>query len=371
VSDDLVIATVEAFHLAIPSVYGGPQPRSGAQWPFVNMVMVRVETRGGLVGWGEAFGHNAAATSKAALATLVAPLALGADATDIAGLGARLRRALFTYGLDGPVGFALSGLDIALWDIRGQAAGIPLHRLLAPETQVREVAAYASLLRYGDAVLAGEAAAHAVARGHRAVKLHEATVEAVAAARAAIGPDVPLTLDVNCRWSLDESIANAKLLRPYGLEWLEEPCWPPEPGLLARIGAETGMPIAAGENAGSIDGLERIASAGPAYLQPSAAKIGGVTGLLAARDLASAPRHPAGHALGLFRPGARRHAAFLRGLRPRRRMVRLPARCVAGRPSARERQAGGSAAAGAGRRGRCRADRRFRGEMTMPRPGQC
>ncbi len=286
-SAGLAIATVEAFHLAVPSVYGGPQPRSGAQWPFVNMVMVRVETRGGLVGWGEAFGHNAAAASKAALATLVAPLAVGADATDIAGLGAKLRRALFTYGLDGPVGFALSGLDIALWDIRGQAAGMPLHRLLAPETQVREVAAYASLLRYGDAVLAGEAAAHAVARGHRAVKLHEATVEAVAAARAAIGPDVPLTLDVNCRWSLDESIANAKLLRPYGLEWLEEPCWPPEPGLLARIGAETGMPIAAGENAGSIDGLERIASAGPAYLQPSAAKIGGVTGLLTARDIAA------------------------------------------------------------------------------------
>ena len=286
-SADLSIARVEAFHLAVPSVYGGPQPRSGAQWPFVNMVMVRVETRGGLVGWGEAFGHNAAATSKAALATLVAPLAVGADAADIAGLGARLRRALFTYGLEGPVGFALSGLDIALWDIRCQAAGMPLHRWLAPDVQVGEVGAYASLLRYGDAGLAGEAAAHAVARGHRAVKLHEATVEAVAAARAAIGPDVPLTLDVNCRWSLDESIANARLLRPYGLEWLEEPCWPPEPGLLARIGAETGMPIAAGENAGSIAGLEQIASAGLAFLQPSAAKIGGVTGLLAALDMAT------------------------------------------------------------------------------------
>ena len=286
-SADLTIATVEAFHLAIPSVYGGPQPRSGAQWPFVNMVMVRVETRGGLVGWGEAFGHNAAATSRAALATLVAPLAVGAEATDIVGLGARLRRALYTYGLDGPVGFALSGLDIALWDIRGQAGGTPLHRWLAPGSEVREVAAYASLLRYGDAALAGEAAAHAVARGHRAVKLHEATVDAVAAARKAVGPDVPLTLDVNCRWSPDESIANAKLLRPYGLQWLEEPCWPPEPGLLARIGTETGMPIAAGENAGSIAGLERIASARPAYLQPSAAKIGGVTGLLAALDLAT------------------------------------------------------------------------------------
>jgi D-galactarolactone cycloisomerase len=288
IAPDLTIASVEAFHLAIPSVYGGPQPKTGAQWPFINMVMVRVETRGGLVGWGEAFGHNVAATSKAALETLVAPLAVGADSADIAGLGARLRRTLFTYGLDGPIGFALSGLDIALWDIRGQAEGRPAHRLLNPESQATEVSAYASLLRYGDAAMAGEAAADAVARGHRAVKLHEADVQSVAAARAAVGPNVPLTLDVNCRWSVDESIAHAKALKPYDLEWIEEPCWPPEPENLARIGGESGVPMAAGENAGSLAGLERIATVGHAtYIQPSAAKIGGVSGLVSAREIAA------------------------------------------------------------------------------------
>lgn len=287
-SAGLAIASVEAFHLAIPSVYGGPQPKTGAQWPFVNLVMIRVETKGGLVGWGEAFGHNVAATSKAALDTMVAPLAIGADASDISALGTRLRRALFTYGLDGPIGFALSGLDIALWDIRGQAEGKPVHRLLEPASQATMVAAYASLLRYGDADMAGEAAANALARGHRAVKLHEATVEAVAAARAAIGQEIPLTLDVNCRWSVEESVANAKRLVPHRLDWIEEPCWPPEPEHLARIAAETGAPLAAGENAGSLAGLERIATAGrAAYIQPSAAKIGGITGLLAAREIAS------------------------------------------------------------------------------------
>lgn len=287
-SADLTIASVEAFHLAIPSVYGGPQPKAAAQWPFINMVTVRVETRGGLVGWGEAFGHNVAATSKAALETLVAPLAVGAEATDIAGLGTKLRRALFTYGLDGPIGFALSGLDIALWDIRGQAQGQPVHRLLNPASEATEVSAYASLLRYGDAGMAGEAAAHAVARGHRAVKLHEADVQSVISARAAVGPDVPLTLDVNCRWSVDESIGNAKRLKEQNLDWIEEPCWPPEPEQLARIGAESGVPMAAGENAGSLAGLERIATVGrAAYIQPSAAKIGGISGLLAAREIAA------------------------------------------------------------------------------------
>jgi D-galactarolactone cycloisomerase len=288
VSGDLTIVSVEAFHLAIPSVYGGPQPRSGAQWPFINLVMVRVETRGGHVGWGEAFGHNVAATAKAALETMVAPLAVGADAADIAGIGMRLRRALFTYGLEGPIGFALSGLDIAVWDIRGQAEGRPVHRLLNPASDAREVPAYASLLRYGDAAMAGAAAADAVARGHRAVKLHEADVQSVAAARAAIGQTLPLTLDVNCRWTVDESIANAKRLRDFGLEWIEEPCWPPEPEHLARIGAASGVPMAAGENAGSLAGLARIASDGrAAYIQPSAAKLGGITGLLAAREIAA------------------------------------------------------------------------------------
>lgn len=283
----ITIAAVEAFHLAVPSVYGGPAPYGQAQWPLIQMVLVRVETAAGLVGWGEAFGHNACATTKAALDTLVAPLCIGSDASDIAGLGQRLRRSLHTYGLAGPIGFALSGIDIALWDIRGQVEDKPLHRLLNPASQAKSVRSYASLLRYGDADRAGEAAADAVARGHHAVKLHEATVEAVAAARAAVGPDVPLTLDVNCRWSPDDAVAHAKALRRYELDWIEEPCWPLEPAALARVAFESGVPIAAGENAGSVHDMERLATEGKlAYLQPSAAKIGGISGMLEVRDIA-------------------------------------------------------------------------------------
>jgi D-galactarolactone cycloisomerase len=282
------ITGVEAIHLAMPYVYGGPPPRGPARWPTINAVLVRVETANGLMGWGEAFGHDGAAATKAAFDTLVAPLCIGLDSTDIDSVGSKLRRALFAYGLDGPVGFALSGIDIALWDLLGKQAGEPMHKLLNPRSSATSVPAYASLLRYGDADLAGVAAADAVARGHHAVKLHEATVEAVAAARAAIGPDVPLTLDVNCRWSPDEAVELARRLKPYRLDWIEEPCWPPEPSLLARIGETSGVPMAAGENAGSLAELERIATVGKAaYLQPSATKIGGVSSLLAARDLAA------------------------------------------------------------------------------------
>ncbi len=191
-------------------------------------------------------------------------------------------------GWTAPSALPLSGLDIALWDLLGQRRGVPVYRLLNPGTASQIVPAYASLLRYGDADRVGEAVADAVRRGHRAVKLHEASIEAVAAARAAAGPDIELSLDVNCRWSVDEAIEMAHALERYDLDWIEEPCWPPTAEALARVAASTRTPIAAGENAGSLAELERLGTTGKAgYLQPSAAKLGGLSGLLAARDLAA------------------------------------------------------------------------------------
>ena len=64
--------------------------------------------------------------------------------------------------------------------------------------------------------------------GYRAIKLHETTVEAVAAARASTGPNVALTMDTNCPWNVEEALGVARAVQPYGLTWLEEPIWPPE-----------------------------------------------------------------------------------------------------------------------------------------------
>jgi L-alanine-DL-glutamate epimerase-like enolase superfamily enzyme len=243
--------------------------------------------------------------------TLIAPLAVGADAEDIEATNTRLRRALYTYGLDGPIGFALSGLDVALWDLKGQRLGLPVYKLLNPDAASPLVPAYASLLRYGDADRAGEAVADAVRRGHRAVKLHEATVEAVAAARDAVGPAITLSLDVNCRWSVDQAIEISQHLEPYDLEWIEEPCWPPTAQALAQVASATSTPIAAGENAGSLAELERLGSVGRAsYLQPSAAKIGGLSGLLAARDLAQRLGVPVATHSAYFGPALAASAHF-------------------------------------------------------------
>ncbi len=280
------IVAAEAFHLGIPSVYGGPSPRGVAQWPIIELVLIRIETADGLIGWGEGFGHKACATTKRAFDTLVAPLIITRTSAPIVENSAYLRRALYTYGLDGPIGFALSGLDIALWDLAGQRAGKPVYQLLNPALSSAHVPAYASLLRYGDADKVGEAVADAVRRGHRAVKLHEATLDTVIAARNAAGSDIELSLDVNCRWTVEESIANAKAMESQHFAWIEEPCWPPTAEALGEVAAASTTPIAAGENAGSLAELERLGRAGLGYLQPSAAKLGGLSGLLAARDLA-------------------------------------------------------------------------------------
>lgn len=272
------IALIEGIHLAIPNRTGDPAP---VQWPTVEMLLIRVETDAGIVGWGEAFGHAACTASKAALDTLVAPLCIGAAAGDIEGLNERVRRILYAYGPGGPILFALSGVDIALWDIRGQREGKPVHRLLGNQAAVGDVPAYASLPRYGNADHVETAVGNAVARGFSSVKLHESKEDTVVAARAAAGPDIGLMLDVNCRWSYAEALAIAHRIKRLALDWIEEPVWPPH-SPPARITEETGIPVAAGENASSLGELARLAESGVAIIQPSAAKLGGLTALVSA-----------------------------------------------------------------------------------------
>src|SRR5262245_46287396 len=102
----------------------------------------------------------------------VSPLALGQDATE-AGLTPRLERALHNLGRAGPVIHAISGLDIALWDLRGKLEGVAVHALLGSRRR-RRVEAYASLLSYGGSVEhVRRNVARALGRGYRRIKLHE------------------------------------------------------------------------------------------------------------------------------------------------------------------------------------------------------
>jgi L-alanine-DL-glutamate epimerase-like enolase superfamily enzyme len=271
--------------------YGNPAgPGGNLHLRSMDTLLVQVETDTGLTGWGEGFGFTLVETTKDALERLVAPAVVGQDASDIAGVMNGLFRRFHNFGRNGPMTFALSGLDIALWDLAGQAQGKPLHALLGGKRR-DTVPAYASLLRYGVPDLVRENAARAVSRGYRQVKLHEVELPCIAAARAGIGSSaIPLMLDINCRWdTVDQALGFADAVRPLGVRWIEEPVWPPEDArAIAAVRARCGLPIAAGENCGQVEDFRLLFEAGAVDVaQPSITKIGGVSGMRAVLALAA------------------------------------------------------------------------------------
>jgi D-galactarolactone cycloisomerase len=287
-SPAMKITLVEPIHISVPYRYGGGlQKADGIPWHNMETLLLKVGTDAGVIGWGEAFGFGACGIAKVAVEQAVAPLAMGCDIGDIATLMRDISRKLHNYGRNGAVSFALSALDIALWDIAGQVAGKPLHVLLGGEPVTR-MPAYASLLRYGAADLVARYAAEAVERGYRHIKLHENGFAEIAAARDAIGPQLDLMVDTNCPWRVEEAIANAKAFAPLKLTWLEEPIWPPEDfHALARVRSEGGVPIAAGENGGTLEDMRGLIDiADVDYVQPSIIKIGGVSVMLQVAELA-------------------------------------------------------------------------------------
>lgn len=273
------ITRIETFLLKVPYQMGGPYPQFGGMpRTTMDILALRVDTDAGISGWGEAFGGPTAPATRLVIEQLVAPLAVGRDATAIEVLMTDLARKLQNFGRGGSITFALSGLDIALWDIAGKAAGLPLHRLLGGAVR-SEIAAYASMLPYHDAALVEKNAAEAVARGFRQLKLHEKTVVDVAAGRKGAGAGVPMMVDTNCPWSVAEAIDMARALAPFEPAWIEEPVWPPEDVAgLAQVRLATTIPIAAGENARTLIDFKLLLEAGAvSVIQPSIGKMGGIT----------------------------------------------------------------------------------------------
>lgn len=278
----MMITAIESSVVALPFTIGGPQPRfAGKPWNDLEILIVRVETDDGLVGWGEAFGHAAIPATKAALDTIVAPLVIGHEAGDINALTRDVLHATHLLGRNGPFVFAFAGVEIALWDLLGKRTGQPLYRLLGGRRR-DELDCYASLLNYGDPALVAKNTAAACAQGYRAIKLHETTREAVLAAKRAPGAaDARIMLDVNCAWSVPRARVMAEALAEDGLTWLEEPVWPPEDCHGLASVRDCGIPIAAGENVAGVFGFKALIEAGAIDIaQPSVTKIGGIGEML-------------------------------------------------------------------------------------------
>jgi L-alanine-DL-glutamate epimerase-like enolase superfamily enzyme len=269
------ITDLQAIPLSIPLRHETPEspwaPGLGKQ------IIVQVHTDAGITGLGEAFAYGAPLAVCTVIEELK-PLLVSADPTQPEALFDRLSQATLLYGRRGLGLFALSGIDIALWDIVGKVKNQPLYKLLGG-TEAKRLPTYVSLLRYHTPPEVARVVVRCLEAGFHAVKLHQIDLKSVSVAREVAGERVELMLDVNCPWNVEEALRMAHALAPYHLAWLEEPVWPPDDYTgLAQVRRGAGLPIASGENEGTVHGFESLLAQEAAdILQPSVTKVGGIS----------------------------------------------------------------------------------------------
>ena len=247
-------------------------------WGSFNQIIIAVHTDEGVTGYGEAFGYGVPYATVAVIDKVLKPMVVGEDPTQITAIQEKMFRQTHLFGRYGITTFAISAIDIALWDIVGKCANLPLYRLMGG-AECKEVSAYASLVRYSTPASVKQIVEHATDAGYRAVKLHQLDLESLSATREVVGDQVDIMVDVNCAWSPEDALAHIRKFSPYNPLWIEEPIWPPEDfENLARLGNIGGIPIGCGENACTVYQFHRMLKDKAAtYIQPSVIKVGGIS----------------------------------------------------------------------------------------------
>lgn len=264
------------------------------------VVTVRIRTRDGLEGVG--YTYTVGSTGGGAIASLIeedlAPIVVGQDPRAVSSLWKSMWQATHYVGRGGPASFAISAVDIALWDIKAKAVGEPLWRLLGGHDP--KVPAYASGIDLNSSMAELEQSTR-IHREHgfRAIKMKVGKprlaedVLRVEAIRELLGPDAPLMVDANMTWDVHEALRASRALAEYDVYWLEEPTAPDDTEGYVRIQREGPVPIAAGENLRTVREFENMISAGAvAFPEPDATNCGGVTAWMKVANLAEARNLP-------------------------------------------------------------------------------
>jgi D-galactarolactone cycloisomerase len=217
---------------------------------------------------------------------------IGTDPTDIEGIWDKLYGLTRWYGRKGVALTAISGIDIALWDLRGKAARTPVWRLLGGAKGVAQ--AYASGMFWHDDLraLEREAAGHRQ-RGFRRVKMRlgrswEYDTQALAAAVRGVGADGAVHVDGSHRYEDETAVHFGKLLADAGAAWFEEPFPPEEIDRYVNLRRRLKVPLAVGENEFGVQGFRELLRAGAIdIVQADACRTGGITEVIRIAKLAA------------------------------------------------------------------------------------
>jgi L-alanine-DL-glutamate epimerase-like enolase superfamily enzyme len=293
----VTIAAVEVGHYRVPLPVVLSDSTHGEITHF-ELVTACVRAADGAEGVGYTYAVGAGGAAIRALLGDLVPLLLGQDAERIEALWRRMWWGCHYVGRGGLAAFAISAVDIALWDLRARRAGLPLWKLLGGHhPRVKAYAGGIDLLFPLDRLL-GQTEEN-LARGFRAIKMKvgrpslREDVERVRAMRERLGPDVPLMVDANMRWSADEAIRASHTLAAHDILWLEEPTIPDDLPGHVRVVREGALPVAAGENLRTVHDFKRFIDAGGvSFPEPDVSNVGGVTAWLKVAHVAEAHNLP-------------------------------------------------------------------------------
>jgi L-alanine-DL-glutamate epimerase-like enolase superfamily enzyme len=277
------ITRVEATHLRLPDVN---ERCDGSQ----ETLVVKVHTDAGIVGVGEVDS-----SSLVAKAIIEAPLShkicrgladcvVGQDPFEIERLIHRMVEGSIFYGRQGAAIQAMSGIEIALWDIVGKATGKPVYQLLGGGFR-KTFRAYASIL-FGDTPIETERIGRSlVEKGYRAVKFgwgpmgqsEASDIAHVRAARQGVGPECELMIDAGLCWDTATALRRSKQFEPFNLTWLEEPLHPDNVQGYAKLSAQSPMRIAAGEEICDVKEFQTMMDVGGIdVVQVDVTRVGGL-----------------------------------------------------------------------------------------------